>query len=88
MNEKKQIAPTKEIDIRKTLTEEFCNAILDPYEHPWLITDEASLYDLTLDEDEELIKRINEHYGLVITSTFLSMPFWKLLDYLKKNRTK
>lgn len=58
MEEKKNIALTTETDVRRILAKEFYDAILDPYEHPWLVTGEASLYDITLDEDDDLIERM------------------------------
>ncbi len=88
MDKKKNIAQTIEIDARKPLVKEFYDAILDPYEHPWLVTDEASLYDITLDEDDDLIKRINEYYGVDVKKELLGLPFWQLLDYLNNNRVK
>ncbi len=88
MNTKKNIADTAEMEKRRRESKEFYNAILDPYEHPWLVTDEASLYDITLDDEEDLIKRISDYYGITIDKKFIGLPFWKLLDYLEKSRIK
>lgn len=82
------IASTKEMDSRKDKAMEFYNAILDPYEHPWLVTDQASIYDITLDEDNEIIDRIDKYYSVKIDKKMLGIAFWKLLDYLDKMRIK
>jgi IS1 family transposase len=88
VSKNENIASTIEMDKRKEKAQEFYDAILDSYEHPWLVTDEASLYDITLDEDDDLIERIYKFYGYKIESSQLSMPFWKLLDLLENKRTK
>lgn len=88
MNSKIQIADIIEMEKRKHQAKEFYEAILDPYEHPWLVTDEASLYDITLEEDDDLIKKTHDHYGITIDVKYLSKPFWELIDYLEVNRVK
>lgn len=85
---RKNIADTSEMEKRQKQAQEFYNSILDPYEHPWLVTDEASLYDITLDMEEDLIQRIYNYYGVIIDEKFIGQPFWKLLDYLNENRNK
>lgn len=88
MNKKFSIADSKQIEKRKVLAEEFYNAILDPNEIPFIVTDEANLYDIYAGDDAELIQKVKEKYGVNIDAGHFKIPFWMFLDYLEKNRIK
>jgi hypothetical protein len=72
------------MDRRATAAREFfeiTGAELAPF-----VSDEASWYDFDYLEVPELAAIIQSHYGVAIDDTTLSLPFWKLLDYLAARR--
>jgi hypothetical protein len=78
-------APSGEMERRRSLAQEFYEAVLDEEEHPIFVSDRASLWDIDGDE-QEMITRIRDHYGVAINPDAFSLPFWKLLDHLQENR--
>lgn len=87
MTNKYYLADSKEMDERKKLAEEFYNSILDPEEIPFLITDQASLFDIYAGDNNELIQKVKDKYGVILNISDFSMPFYQLLDFLDKKRT-
>ncbi len=84
MNSKYYIAQTVKIDSRKKLAEEFYIKILDPEEVPYLVTDDASLYDIYAGDENELIEKIKKEYGIILTKKHFRIAFWQLLDFLNE----
>ena len=82
----KGIADRNMMDTRFELANEFYDAIIDPEERPWLVTDEATLFDLTLEDESLLLSKIEKHYQVKVSQAQLKKPFWKLLDYLEEHR--
>lgn len=85
MNNKYTIANSIEMDKRNFLVKEFCSTVLDPDEIPFIITDEATLYDIYIGDELELIGKINKKYGVCINLNHFEIPFWKLLDFLNQS---
>lgn len=86
MNSKYFIAKSTQMDKRKALAQEFYNSILEPEEIPFIVTDEACLYDIYIGTEVDLIKKVNEKYGIKIDIKHFKIPFWKLLDYIEENK--
>lgn len=86
MSNKYYIADSTQMDKRKLLAEEFYNNILDPEEIPYIVTDEASLYDFFAGDEFELMNKVKEKYGVNIDMRHFKIPFWQLLEYLKENQ--
>lgn len=82
------IATSMEMEKRKKLAEEFYHLILDPEEIPYVVTDEAALYDFYAGNENDLIKKIKFIYQVDINPQHFKLPFWKLLDFLKETRKK
>lgn len=76
------MADDLEINKRKDKLESFLDAVIDPDERPYFVSDEASVYDITLEEDSEVINKINQTYNVSLGSDWLGKPLWQLLDYL------
>ena len=74
-------ASTK-VDKRKNNLKDFLNAIIDPEEQPVFVSNEASVYDITLEGESEILDKIRNKYKISITPEGLSQPLWKLIDYL------
>lgn len=86
MNKRLKIDNSFEMDKRKTIALDFYNKILHEEEHPIVVTDSASFYDIYMGTDGDVINLIYNHYGIVVDSEHFKMPFWKLLDFLYKDK--
>jgi hypothetical protein len=82
-----EFAPDSEISKRRNLAVEFFKVALDPEEHPWFISDEASIYDIYAGDENDLVAKCKSYYGVDIRDQ-LGVPLWKLLDYLTAYRSK
>lgn len=73
---------------RYSQAQEFYRAALDPEERPWFVSDAATVYDIYVGDEAELIEKCEQHYGVEINRSLFQVPLWQLLDYLDQNRTK
>jgi len=87
MNKQFTIFDSMQMNKRQLKAEEFYNAIFDPDEIPLVVTDEASLYDIYLGDELELIEKVKKKYGVTINEKHFNMPFWQLIDILEKNNS-
>ena len=53
---------------------------------PFFVSDEATVFDVSDLEPEELLSKISKHYGKAISMTDLQQPFWKLIRPLNEGR--
>lgn len=88
MTDKYYLAKSEMMNKRKVPANEFYNSILDPEDIPYMVSDDASLYDFFAGIDEELIEKVNTKYGVKMTIDHFKIPFWKFLDWLQENRSK
>lgn len=86
MSNKYYISDSRKMAERKILAEEFYNSILDPEEIPYIVIDEASLYDFFAGDEQELINKVIEKYGVSIDLQQFKITFWQLFDYINKKR--
>ncbi|HTF67439.1 MAG TPA: hypothetical protein VK638_32645 [Edaphobacter sp.] len=80
------LAGDEEMERRETLALEFYKLILAPDEEPAFVSDEATLRDVSLAEDEELIRKVEDHYGHRMSRWDFQRSFWSLLDELQCSR--
>lgn len=71
---------------RQHAAQEFFTAVFEPDEQPLFVSDEATLYDIDMGDEDELQQRIKQHYGLSVTREQLATPLWQLLDYIAAQR--
>lgn len=88
MSDKYYIANLVEMDKRKKMAQEFYNDIFDPEDMPFIVTDEATLYDIYLGDELELIEKINKKYRVSVNLGHFKIPFWKFLDFLVEDHHK
>ena len=71
-------------EVRKihVLIEELVRNVLDG-EEPFFISDEATIYDVSMASPEELCRRCTDYYGRPVSLEDLKLPLWKLLAQLK-----
>ncbi|MBI3658557.1 MAG: hypothetical protein HY232_19305 [Acidobacteria bacterium] len=67
------------------LVQEFFQHVLYG-EEPVFISDEATIWDVSMSTTEELIKRCSEYYGTTISLEDFNQPLWQLLRQLNNKR--
>lgn len=83
MSDKKfTTADSTEISKRADLLEKFINLVFDEEDRPYLISDKASLYDITCGDENKIIERIKESFDVLITEEYFHLPVWELLDFI------
>jgi hypothetical protein len=80
-------ASAVEIEKRSEHAKEFFDAVLAPEERPQFVSDEATLLDISSDDEAELSARCRQHYGVGLDPSDFRLPLWHLLDRLEKIRT-
>lgn len=65
------------------LTQEFLQHVLYD-EEPLFISDEATIWDVSMSPPEELISRISHHYRKPVSVADLAQPLWKLIRQLNE----
>jgi hypothetical protein len=58
-----------------------------PDEEPAFVSDEATVWDISLSSEDELISRCFSHYGVQLRAEDLKLPLSRLLPVLKRRRT-
>jgi hypothetical protein len=73
--------------IRKipALAQEFFEQVLDG-EEPFFVSDEVTVWDVSMASPEELIRRCSEYAGQPVSLEDLKQPLWKLLPQLSAAR--
>lgn len=74
---------SSDTEIRKVpelLDELFVHVLYD--EEPLFVSDEATIWDVSMADPEELLKRISAYYGSPVSIEDLKLPLWKLLRQL------
>ena len=67
------------------LAQDFFDHVLDG-EEPFFVSDEAKIWDVSMDSPEELIRRCSEYAGEPVSLEDLKQPLWKLLPQLSATR--
>jgi hypothetical protein len=76
---------TKKIpDLVKELFE---HVLYDEDPNFW-ISDEATIWEVSMAAPQDLLLRVNKYYGMPVTIEGLKQPLWKLLPQLKARRNK
>jgi len=71
-----------EISKRADLLEKFVNSVFDKENRPYFISDETSLYDITLGYEKKIISRIYKIYGVSIIEEYFHWTVWELLEFI------
>jgi len=73
--------------IRKipALAQEFFEHVLDG-EEPFFVSDEATVWDVSMASPEQLIRKCSEYAGQPVSLEDLNQPLWKLLHQLSATR--
>ena len=65
------------------LTQEFFEHVLYD-EEPLFISDQATIWDVSMSTGGELISRISRYYKKPVSVAELAQPLWKLIRQLKR----
>jgi hypothetical protein len=78
-------ASNVEINKIPDLTRELFEHVLFD-EQPLFISDEATIWDVSMSPTEDLIDRCSRYYGIAVKEDDLAQPLWKLLRQLNEDR--
>ncbi len=81
-----EFSSDKEIRKIPRLLDEFLQHVAHDYE-PFFIGDEATIWDVSMDSAEELLRRCSEYYGTPVSMEDLNQPLWKLIPQLDERRS-
>ena len=78
---------SSDLEMRKLVSEtrEFFEKVLYD-EEPLLVSDEATILDVSMSSEEELVARCSHCYGKTLSKEDLHQPLWKLLRQLNEGR--
>ncbi len=76
---------SSDIEIQKIpeLTQKFVEQVLYD-EEPLFISDEATIWDVSMATGEELIRRCSQYYGKAVSKADFAQPLWKLIRQLNE----
>ena len=80
-----EFSPDSEIQQLQDLVQELFDHVLYD-EEPIFISDEATIWDVSMSTSEELLGRISRYYGIKISNADLNQPLWKLLREIDARR--
>jgi hypothetical protein len=80
-------ASDHEIKTIPDLTRELFEHILYD-EEPVFVSDEATIWDVSMSSADELIDRCSKYYGVVVRIEDLNQPLWKLLRQFSEKSKK
>ena len=52
----------------------------------FFVSDEATIWDVSMAAEDELLERCRGHYGVMISREELNLPLWQLLPLLDQRR--
>jgi len=81
------LAGAEEMNRRRRRAEEFLEVAFGPEERPYFVSDEATLHDIYVGDELEVIARCRRHYGVMLRSEQFALPVWKILDILESGRS-
>jgi hypothetical protein len=65
----------------------FAHVLHDEDPNYW-ISDEATIWEVSMAAPEDLLLRVRNYYGKPVTMEDLKQPLWKLLPKLNEGRSK
>lgn len=77
---------SEEMDRRREKAEELYQVLLEADGQPYFVSDEATLYDIFVGDEEDLNDRCEAHYGVRLRKSDFKIPLWRLLDQLEARR--
>ena len=76
-----EFGSTEKVDKIPDLLQAFFEHVLYD-EEPIFVSDEATIWDVSMAAPEDLLRRCSEYYGTSVSLEDLRQPLWKLLQQL------
>jgi len=78
---------SSDVEMQKVFREaqEFFEKVLSD-EEPLFVSDEATIWDVSMSTADDLLERCSRYYGKPLTVQDLKQPLWKLLRQLNEGR--
>jgi hypothetical protein len=80
---------SSDVEMQKVSREarEFFEKVLSD-EEPVFVSDEATVWDVSMTTADDLLERCSKYYGKSLTVEDLKQPLWKLLRQLNERRKR
>ncbi|SRR6266550_3949601 len=82
-----KLAGSEQIERAREAIDEFLDAVVPPDERPYIVTDLASVFDVTSLSADEIKERCLQTYGVRPSKEDLVLPLWKLVERLRRGRS-
>jgi hypothetical protein len=82
-----RLGANSELSRRLSQFREFIAIVLHSAEVPLFVADDATIHDIYLGDEQELVARCERHYGVRFRQEWLLRPLWQVLDELEETRT-
>jgi hypothetical protein len=76
------LASDVEVMKRRSECERLLRAICEPDDFPWFVSDEATVFEVCMVEEAEILTRLTNSYGAAISAADLALPIWQLAERL------
>jgi len=81
---KLRLASSEQTDRARKAIDEFLDAVVPSEERPYIVTDKASVFDVTSLSPDEIKERCLNRYGVRLSDEDLVLPLWKLVERLNR----
>lgn len=86
MDKEFELAQSVEMERRSDFARTFFEAVMDPEDRPYFVSDEATLWAVVAGNEEDVIRRCEAHFGVKLSKSDFDIPIWRLLDAIKSRR--
>lgn len=64
----------------KRAVERVLNAVCEPDEFPWFVSDEATVFDVSMLGEGEILSKLMARFGVPLQLNELKLPLWRLAE--------
>ncbi len=79
------VSNNQTLAVQHLVDELFANVLYD--EEPFFISDEATLWAVSMSDTHEILERIRSYYKVPIAMSDTKQPLWQLLIFLEERRS-
>jgi hypothetical protein len=79
-------AKNTQLETRVAFLSDFLSRMLEKNEHPFFISDEATIFDISGEMPEEILLQIEKNFDVHLNEQQLAQPLWMLLDIIYAHR--
>jgi len=83
---KYQMEKNRKLRSRKVDLENLFSTIFESKcDWPYYVADQATIFDISLDSEEELVSKLNIKFKIRLTNEDLKISVWELIDKINKS---